>query len=255
MYKREARANLVAWWTAVAWTVMIGIALAGSSGVQVPQVDTTANGARNFPAITLTGVAGDLATPGSSSVWYDTTRKALRGCAGPVGIGGLDLVLTPAVADSGSLSNPTSLTAFSTKVTIPANALTAGKRIHARAWGRYTTGTALTPALNLGTRFGGSTFAASGNIPVSVSLTAQAWYTESIILIRTVGASGTSSGYHRTEIGGILGLTTPTAQVGRSGSFATDTTSALDVEQAALFTSSDASNAIVMEGFIVNVAN
>lgn len=229
-------------------------AIAGSGGVSPRPASWSADGAAQFPAVAFTGVAGDAPGAIAGMAWHDTTRKALRGQTA-AGVGGVGLLFAPAIADSGTLANPTSATAFSVKVTLPAACLTAGKVIRTTSWGRYTTGVALTPTLDVGTRIGGAAFAASGLISVSASLTNQAWYAESSALVRTIGAGGTASGFHRTELGGVLALTTPTSQVGRSGSVALDTTATCDVEQSAKFGATDASNAITMEGLLVEVLN
>lgn len=234
--------------------VVSGVSFASSSGLAPRAMQWATNQACMVIGVLFTGNAGDLATPVDGLMWYDTTRQAFRGQT-TAGIAGMALLFAPAITDSGTLSNPTSATPFSTKVTFPIGSLTAGKSIWLRAYGRYTTGTAITPTLNLGVNVGGSALATSGLLPVSISLTNQAWFIESGFIVRTVGAGGTMVGWTRGSLGGLLALTTPTNMIGRSGSVALNTTAARDVEVTALFGASDAANAATLEGLEVYSCN
>lgn len=255
--KRIKSALVVLATTALGLMLVVSAVVAGSNqagNAWAWGLSILSNGSLQTPPLQVGPVAGDLSGALPGAAWYDSARKTHR-VTWDAGTGGLTLVFAPPVADSTTLSNPTSLTAFSQKVTLPAGCLTAGKVVRSRSWGKYTTGTSLTPTISVGTRLAGAALAASGLIPTSVSLTNQAWYAESTTVVRTVGAGGTAFALHRTELGGILALTTPTSMIGRSGSFALNTTGSVDVEQSAQFGVSDASNAITMEGFIVEVSN
>lgn len=222
----------------------------GSSQNRLLGASNTAEGGVRLPSLALDVRSDDLDDAGEPCIWYNGTRKEIRvRTAGQVAT--VHSRIAPTVVDSDALANPTSATAFSSKVSLPANYLAAGRPVRVTAWGKYTTGVGLTPTLTLACKIGATTVGSSGAVSTAASLTDKAWLLTSTAIVRTAGAGGTLVGVARGELGGLLAAAVPVAQAGRTGSTALNTTVANDVVVTALFGVSDAANSITCEGLLV----
>lgn len=232
-------------------------ALAGSGGISrppLPGADALSNGSTQLQALALAARAGDLPNAVAGNIWYDSTKKAARGC-GAFGNASAIWVLDPTTSSSGTLSNPTAATTFSQVLTLPAGSLTAGRVLRITAFGKYTTGTGLTPTIDLGYNMTGTAIGSSGLVSTAVSLTDKAWRSSMVLIVRTTGTNGTLFALVDAGLGGLLAAAVPPGQIGRSGSFTVNTTIDNVVGPTAKFGVSDASNAITCEGLFAEVLN
>lgn len=197
---------------------------------------------------------GDVPGAPVGACWYDSLRKAYRQRS-DFGIGGVPLVLAPSVEDSDEIRNPKGITSFSTKIVLPAGSLSAGKALKVTAFGRYATGAALSPTLELGLTLNAAALLTSGAVSSAINLKDQAWRVEALLVVRSVGSAGSLVGSVRSEIGGLLAAAAPVSQVGRAGATTIDTTAANTIAPAAKFGAPSASNAITCEALLAEVLN
>lgn len=230
-----------------------------STGVQGLLISTNTY-AVSVPILQIRPVPVDLTNAQGGEIWRTTDRLALR--ADPTGTGmitGFTQAVTTNVTLSDQIANPTSNTTFSLVTTLPANSLTAGRKLRLRASGKYTAGTTAYPNLVFTGSLTGVTLATTGNVSTS-SAANNAWDCTVDLVVYTAGASGTcyskilgSASLNGSAAGGTISLT-DAMKVGRDTD-AIDTTVANTLALLVKVSTSDAAAVIKMEEFSVESLN
>lgn len=217
-------------------------------------------GSGNTGHIRMDGINGNPGTVTAGDMWYNTSQKSLRvaTAAGTMGLSGLLAVTT---SNSSAINNTTSETNFDQSFTLPANALTVGKRLKIRASGYFSTTSGnsscnANPAGNcitLKMKYGSTTlFSTGGASSLSGSMTNEPWFLEGYITVRSVGATGTVIASGSTLFSGTSGSSSPL--IGGNASVVTiDTTAATALQLSAQWNVANASNTITMQDFAVEV--
>lgn len=174
----------------------------------------------------------------------------------PIGPGGGSVVHT---ADGASLNTSVALTDINPTphVVIPANALYVGNIWKVTAWGRV--GTTGTPTLLLGVYWGGvagTAVCTTGAITTTSGVTTVPWRLECYIICRSVGSSGTIIGQGWVHgISGTVGVSVVPMPASAPATVTVDTTAAKAVTIGAQWGTSNASNAIIQHGMLVEAVN
>jgi len=141
---------------------------------------TTSRASLNVPSGTAP------TSPANGDHWHDGSLRTFQWQI-PMGTTALvGLVYTNGV-DSTAIANTVTETIFSTNFTVPANSVTAGKKLRIRAHGKYsTTGS---PTLRFGIRFNGVTLAQTGTIACGTGVTDSDWSVEAVMATNAASSS------------------------------------------------------------------
>lgn len=252
-------------WGALMWALIIamyaGSALAdtynatGIAGVS----QSATNGALSTPIYNVRPISGEISNAQEGDMWStsSTGQNAFR-CRPPgwTATQGWANVLSTNATPSNLVSNPTANTSFTTTFTVPANALTAGKKLRYHASGFYSTSVAANANLSFTLELGpsGQQLATTGNVSTTSGASSSAWEVEGDIQVYTAGASGTLVSNIRGVVNNGSGAITDARKVGRS-SGAIDTTVANVLALEVKVSTSDAGSSAKLEQFTLEQLN
>jgi hypothetical protein len=190
--------------------------------------------------------------PGSSGQFLQTSGAAANPSWASIPFSGSLVYQDGTVPGGNTIANTGAATAFASSYSIPAGSLTVGSVIRVKLYGVYST--ALTPpTITLAIKVGSTTLLTTGAITAVNSLTNDGWWTEALMTVTAIGASGSmeAQGFSCFATAATAAQNVDMTNTAVVGSI--DTTASLALTANVTWGTASASNTITLREMIVEV--